>query len=81
MKIEHSVYVLPLDNSLKAAVEALEKDGWRMRPDVPAVAVYHVWRSEGDQKPAPVASSVTIGDLKVNDELIMVLGADGKHKQ
>lgn len=78
MKLEHKVFVVPIDQNMQDAVNNLEKDGWKLRQDVPPVAVYHLWKS--DEERPHLMGNAGFGRLALRDDLITVLGPDGKPK-
>ena len=76
MELEHTVKVFPIDENMKASVDALVREGWDMVPGVLPVAVYHLVRI----KPTAQAPSVTaFGVLTIDDSKIQVIPAGQKN--
>jgi hypothetical protein len=82
LDVERKTVTLPIDANLQAAVADLEKDGWGPIPGIPPTATYHLIRPKPSlrrQVPEP-PSSGAIGKLLIHDDLIAVIGPDGKRK-
>lgn len=81
MDVEHKVVSLPVDNELQAEVAKLEAEGWQLVPGVVPVMVYHLVRSKVAPEEQKDKGLQSLFKMTINDDLIAVLGPDGKPKQ
>jgi hypothetical protein len=66
--------VVTSDGSYQREIERLQSEGWQIRHDIPAVTVYHLVR----MKPEPVLGGLVKADMKIDDDKVFIMGADGK---
>lgn len=81
MEIEHKHFSFPVDNNLQEAVKALEAEGWQQIPGVVPVMVYYLTRQKNGPAPQPEAPvSGALGVMRIREDLVTVVGPDGKSK-
>lgn len=66
-ELEYAVKMLPIDETLQGAIDALKADGWELIPEVKPVAVYHIVRRVIREEPNnEVKVRMVIDDTKIS---------------
>ena len=78
MEVEHIIRSFIVDENLQKQVQELEAQGYQIIPGIPPVIVYHLARPK--QPPVEQGHSA-LGKMLINEDLISVLGPDGKRRQ
>lgn len=74
-EVEFKTVMFDVDEGLQSKVQQLEAEGWK--PTTKPVMTYHLVR----EKPEEPEGGGALGKLRINDDLILVLGPDGKPRK